>query len=100
MKKLYISIISAFILFMPALAACPLGGACAPTTPLANPTLQDKYIPNNLQDMQQPNAFTMKGIRTFDNTRMNSGQNAPEYSPENLRPEPIYDNCQFGMCLP
>ncbi len=82
-------------------ASCPLsavtGSACkADIGSGINDRLQDKIIPNNLDNMVKPN-------NSFNN-RSNLGQ--PNL-PDNINMEPIqeqstqpYDaNCQFGNCM-
>jgi len=79
--------------------ACPINnpGSCkADIGTGINDKLQDKVLPNNLNQMSQPNN-TFKG-------RSNLGQpNIPENI--NMRPiqeqntQPYDANCQFGNCL-
>ncbi len=83
-------------------AACPIstltGGACQADIAIGgiNDKLQDKIVPNNLNNMVKPNS-------SFNN-RSNLGQ---PNMPENINMEPIREehtqpynaNCQFGNCL-
>ena len=100
MKK--IIILAAFaVLLVPAqtFAACPIDtpGVCkADIGAGINDKLQDKILPNNLEQTIQPN-------NTFNN-RTQLGQ---PHTPDNINMEPIqegvnkpYDaNCQFGNCI-
>ncbi len=101
MKKIYILLPIIFMLSSSANALCPInnssctGGASA----IQNNSLQDKYIPNPLNTLQTPNTFAPQQTRRYDSMRMNSGEDNPIYSPEELKPN-IINNCQFGVCLP
>ncbi|MDR1167635.1 MAG: hypothetical protein LBK53_01920 [Heliobacteriaceae bacterium] len=94
MKKI---LIIALLAASPAFAACNLtGGACSPSD-LYQPALQERYLPNSLQQLQKPNAF--------------QGEYQPRYNEQNLNMSPIdaseegsvptenyNSSCQFGFC--
>lgn len=98
MKKMMIALfISIFAL--PVFAVCSITQeACTgdTTASLMNtPTLQDKYLPNNLKDIQKTDAFTPQYITPYHDMLINTkdeptGGAAPNYN----------SNCQFGICLP
>ena len=57
---------------------------------LYDPTLQEKYIPNNIDLLKQPNAFqknTTNSSNSFNDLFVNPGNNAGYNS-----------GCQFGFC--
>ena len=102
MKNFLISIILIYAA-LPALAVCPLTGIC--TTPsdstLASDSLQDKYVPNNLDNLRKSTSFSPQYVEPYDSMRMNTGESVPQYSPSNLTPQlPYNSNCQFGTCIP
>lgn len=100
MKKIIIlTALAAVFSSVQAFAACPINqpGFCkADIGSGINDTLQDKILPNNLQQTIQPN-------NTFNN-RTQLGQ---PHVPDNINMEPVqeeinkpYDaNCQFGNCI-
>lgn len=102
MKKIIIlSIMFCAVTGLAVYSACPLSGATGAACKAdigagINDRLQDKIIPNNLDNKVKPNS-------SFNN-RSNLGQ--PNL-PENINMEPIqeqstqpYDaNCQFGNCM-
>ena len=93
MKKILIlTILSLFT--VPAFATCPIdGGACTASVWDSKP-LQQRYIPNRLDDIKQPNAFQPTYITPYRDMLINTDSN-PSLPTNN------YDsNCQFGVCLP
>ncbi len=100
MKKIIMFSVFCAILTLPqSFAACPINtpGVCkADIGSGINDKLQDKILPNNLEQITKPNS-------SFDN-RTNLGQ---PHIPDNINMEPIqeentqpYDaNCQFGNCI-
>ena len=102
MRK-YILTITLLFFTLPVFAVCPINGVCAapPNSILAPNTIQDKYLPNNLDNLRKTNTFSPQFVNPYDEMRMNTGEDAPQYSPPNLTPQlPYNSNCQFGMCLP
>ena len=56
--------------------------------------LQERVLPNNLQEMQRSNAFQPTYIKPYYNELINTNQ-------DTLVPQNDYNsNCQFGVCLP
>lgn len=92
-------ILSAMLVSMPifamsAIASCPLdGGACTASNWDSTP-LQEKYLPNRLQDLQRTDAFKPDYFKPYEDALINTetGFSAPanDYN----------SNCQFGVCLP
>ena len=102
MKNFLILIIS-ILVTLPVFAVCPLTGVCAaPSDSLLSPSeLQNKYVPDNLDNYKRPATFTPQYVEPYDSMRMNTGETVPQYSPSNLTPQlPYNPNCQFGLCLP
>lgn len=82
------------IFAIPAIASCPLdGGACTASNWESTP-LQEKYLPNRLQDLQRTDAFKPNYFKPYNDALINTetGFGAPtsDYN----------SNCQFGVCLP
>ncbi len=101
MKK-YVIILAALIVCAPAQAACKITGFCAPpNSVLAEPKLQDKYLPNKLNQLQKPDSFLPQYRQPYYDMLINTED---EYSEQNLQtesPQSSYNsNCQFGVCLP
>lgn len=102
MKKI-IYIIFIMVFSMPALASCPLTGVCAaPADSALNlPSLNDKYMPNNLNNMQKPNAFQPKIIEPYNESMVDFGENPQQTEENQIENQVQYDaDCQFGVCLP
>lgn len=95
MKKLLL-IMSIMAIALPAVAVCSVTGETCSAYSISKPMLQDKYLPNNLQSIQKPTAFTPKYFAPYDNALINTetggaaGSSTPNYN----------SNCQFGVCLP
>ena len=94
MKKivllLFLSIFS-----LPAGAVCSITGeACAAPLNFETDSLQDRHIPNNLQNLQRTDAFQPQMVTPMGtNIHTTPVIKSPEASD--------YDaNCQFGTCLP
>lgn len=95
MKK--ILIIMALAAFTaPAFAACSItGGACTASV-LDKETLQEKYIPDNLKEIQKTDAFNPRYVTPYYDMLLNT-----EESTAQTTESPNYNsNCQFGVCLP
>ena len=91
--------IFSFISMTSTILACPIDkpGSCkADIGSGINNTLQDKIIPNNLQQTVQPN-----------NSMNNRTQLGQPFTPDNIHREPVQEegnqpynaNCQFGNCI-
>lgn len=95
MKKIFLTMILLGAV-TPAFAVCSItGGACSV---LDSPTLQDKHIPNNLENLQKPDAFQPNYINPYYDMLINTETNS---APTGAAATPNYNsNCQFGVCLP
>lgn len=96
MKKMFLIIfMSAFTL--PVWAVCSItGGACSTPVNFESQSLEQRLIPDHLQQMQRTDAFQnniQQPINT--NTTMNTNQANP-----NAEINDYNSNCQFGVCLP
>lgn len=97
MKKI-IAILILNMLAIPVYSACSIeNGLCTGgASVLGLPTIKDKYIPDNLQNLQKPDAFIPKYHKPYYDMLINTESNdstgaaAPNYN----------SNCQFGVCLP
>lgn len=79
----------------PGFAVCSLtGGACSV---LDQPSLNERYIPDNLQEMQRPDAFAREYQKPYYDMLINT--ETPETAGINESPN-YNSNCQFGVCLP
>lgn len=80
---------------VPAFAVCSLtGGACSL---LQSPTLQDRHIPNHLEDIQRPNAFAPTYVTPYEDMLINTEQSTATGAASEAN---YNSNCQFGVCLP
>ena len=100
MKKIK-KIILAFVLAIiaaPVFATCPIeGGACTAFSNWESKPLQQKYIPNRIQEIQKPNAFQPNYVTPYHSELINTETNNATANP----PSSDYNsNCQFGVCLP
>ena len=95
-KKLLFGIV--VVLFaIPVFAVCPIeGGACTAFSNWESKPLQQKYVPNHIQEIQKPNAFQPSYVVPYHNELINT-ENGSTAKP----PSSDYNsNCQFGVCLP
>lgn len=97
MKKYMLSIILAGI-SLPVFAVCSItGGACTATSNWDSKPLQQKYAPNNLNNLQRADAFQPQYVVPFRDALINTEPaSAPIKTPTNN----YNSNCQFGVCLP
>lgn len=97
MKKIIITIATTLIA-LPVFATCPIeGGACTAFSNWESKPLQQKYVPNRIQEIQKPNAFQPNYITPYHNELINTESNNATAAP----PSNDYNsNCQFGVCLP
>lgn len=81
---------------LPAFSSCPItGGACTASNWDSTP-LQQKYVPNRLQDLQRTDAFRPNYFEPYNDALINTESSSVTQPPVNE-----YDsNCQFGVCLP
>ena len=101
MKKFLSILIMLLLTQIPIIAVCYLGETCASSnSPIAEPALQDKYIQNNIQNIQPTTQFQHNNIKVYDGMDANIENPKTQLSPNKLQPQSIYDNCQFGNCLP
>lgn len=85
---------------LPAFAVCSVtGGGMCSAYQVTVPTLGDKYLPNNITNIQKPTAFTPKYFAPFHSALINTetGGAAPGGEVEK---NDYNSNCQFGVCLP
>lgn len=91
MKKFFI-ILGLLLTASPVFAVCSLnGGGCSVS--LSNwesKSLQQKHLPDNLQDMQRTDAFQPSYFQPYHDALINTKDETPNYN----------SNCQFGVCLP
>lgn len=96
MKKILILMVLS-VFSIPAFAACSLtGGACTASV-LDNSTLQDKYVPNRLEQIQKTDAFTPQYVTPYQNMMINTETPSSSIGNES---KDYNSNCQFGVCLP
>ena len=94
MKK-YILILM-FSVTSPVFAVCSItGGACTATSNWESKPLEQRLIPDNLQDLKRTDAFQPSYRKPYYDMLINTEEESA------LPPENNYDsNCQFGVCLP
>lgn len=95
MKKILV-LLAMTVFSLPVSAVCSLtGGACTADLP-QTPSLQQKYIPDRLKDIQKTDAFTPQYHQPYYDALINT-ESGEAITPD----EPNYNsNCQFGVCLP
>jgi len=96
MKKILILMVLS-VFSIPAFAACSItGGACTASI-LNNTTLQEKYAPNHLEQIQKPDAFTPRYVTPYQDMLINTDTPSNTVGSET---KDYNSNCQFGVCLP
>lgn len=97
MKKIIITSILT-VSAIPVFATCPIeGGSCTAFSNWEAKSLQQKYLPNHVQEIQKPNAFQPSYITPYHNELINTETGNSIANP----PASDYNsNCQFGVCLP
>lgn len=95
MKK-YILILMMFSVTSPVFAVCSItGGACTATSNWESKPLEQRLVPDNLQDLKRTDAFQPSYRKPYYDMLINTEEESA------LPPENNYDsNCQFGVCLP
>lgn len=81
---------------LPIYAACPLGGACAPTDSGQNTLFENRFVPDNQGNLQQPNNLQNTIINPYNNQDFNSNN----IQDKNFSQRQFERDCQFGVCLP
>ncbi len=97
MKNLIITMLT--IIGLPVFATCSItgGASCTPTI-LDSPNLQQKVLPDNLRQIQEPDAFQPKYITPYYDMLLNT--ETPQNENINNETQSYNSNCQFGVCLP
>lgn len=85
-----------FSVTSPVFAVCSItGGACTATSNWESKPLEQRLIPDNLQDLKRTDAFQPSYRKPYYDMLINTEEESA------LPPENNYDsNCQFGVCLP
>lgn len=96
MKKMFL-IIFMSLFAMPVFAVCSVTGeACAAPVNFEPQSLEQKLVPDHLQQMQRTDAFQENIQQPINsNTTMNTNQ-----ANSNTQTNDYNSNCQFGVCLP
>lgn len=97
MKKIAIIIIN-LMFALPVFAACPItGGACTASSNWEAKPLQQRLVPDRLQDLQRTDAFKPNYFKPYNEALINTEEETSTIKP----PTSDYNsNCQFGVCLP
>ena len=95
MKKLMV-IMAILGTVMPAIAACPVNGnSCAYS--ITEPPLKDKYLPDNIEQIQKPDAFRPTYVVPYRDALINTETGGAAQTPGTNE---YNSNCQFGVCMP
>lgn len=96
--KRFLMLIVMIVFSLPAIASCPIdGGACTASSNWDSTPLQQKYLPNRLDDLQKTNAFQPNYVTPYHDALINTETT----STTTATPSNNYNsNCQFGVCLP
>ncbi len=96
-ERTYDFIVSRSLLFAPLLASCPIdGGACTASSNWDSTPLQQKYLPNRLQNLQRTDAFQPNYFEPYHDALINTESASTKGAPT----ADYNSNCQFGVCLP
>ncbi len=88
MKKKLIAIFT--LTAIPVFASCPIDKPCtAVILNDANLPLQQRLIPDRLENLKKTDAFQPKYVTPYEDMLINTEQ-----------PSEYNSNCQFGVCLP
>lgn len=94
--KRFLIFIAMIVFSLPVFASCPLdSGACTASNSEPD-SLQQKYVPDRLQELKKPDAYSSNYFEPYNNALINLENNSTKGAP-------IIDynsNCQFGVCLP
>lgn len=97
MKKIFI-IMALAAFAIPVFATCSITGDTCSASLMTTPSLEDKFMPNNLKNIQKPDAFTPKYFTPYHDMLLNTEE--PTTTLENNETPSYNSNCQFGVCLP
>ncbi len=99
MKKIFL-IMAAVLISLPASASCAItGNTCAYS--ITKPSIQDKYLPDNIQNIQKPDAFRPNYFEPYHDALINTETGAAAGAETHSgTPNNYNSNCQFGVCLP
>lgn len=99
MKKIFL-IMAAVLITLPAAASCAISGnSCAYS--ITKPTLQEKYLPDNVKNIQKPDAFRPRYVEPYHDALINTETGAAAGTESGtITPNNYNSNCQFGVCLP
>lgn len=97
MKKIFMVIITLAIA-LPAMASCSISGASNCNYTILNPpSLQEKHLPDNIENLKNSNRLEQNSQRSHSTEMLN----VETGSASNIQDENGYNsNCQFGVCLP
>ena len=96
MKKIFITVVLIGVM-SPAFAVCSItGGTCSALT---SPDLQEKYIPNRLEELQKPDAFNPQYVKPYEQMLIKTETRSAATGGAATAPN-YNSNCQFGVCLP
>ena len=97
MNRIIFLLLIMFGISLPVLAVCSItGGACTATSNWETPPLQQRLVPDNIEELKKPDAFRPSYITPYYDMLINTEQNSTPLPPENN----YNSNCQFGVCLP
>lgn len=92
-KYLILSFLCVFAL--PVFAVCPVdGGVCQAYSNWNPQPLPQKLVPDNLQEIQNTDAFRPKYFQPYNDALINTENSTTSQTND------YNSNCQFGVCLP
>lgn len=99
MKNIFL-IMAAVLITLPASASCAINGnSCAYS--INKPSIQEKYLPDNVKNIQKPDAFRPRYVEPYHDALINTETGAAAGTESGtLTPNNYNSNCQFGVCLP
>ncbi len=99
MKKILIILGISVVSSISVYASCPIDeGVCSASSVWDRTPIQQKYLPDRLQDIQKSDAFRPNYIQPYDDMMLNTeGESVNSSLPQT---RDYNSNCQFGVCLP
>ena len=94
--KIILTLLIISVFAMPALASCSIDAnePCTASALNETQTLQEKLVPNPLEEIKEPDAFQPQYKKPYYNELINT-------TPQTATNNNNYNaNCQFGVCLP
>ncbi len=94
--KRFLLLFAMFTFAFPVFASCPIDGGACTASNWDSTSLQERHLPNRLQDLQRTDAFQPSYVTPYHDALINTESASTKGAPTN----DYNSNCQFGVCLP